>query len=214
MASVLTDKAEEVLEHLWVALEEKREEVGSAALPDEAMTLLQREHLVQVRAQRVYLTESGRREAERCIRRHRLAERLLSDILDGGEDQIHAAGCKFEHGLHAGLEEKVCTMLGHPGHCPHGRPIPPGECCRRMEREPGQLIVPLAEAEAGEEAVIAYLRTDDTYDLRKLMSIGALPGTSVVVKQRFPSFLLRMGESEFAVDEQMARSIYVRRHGS
>lgn len=210
----MPDALEEVLEHLWIMTEEQDRPVLSGNIADTSLQALQRRALVEVRDGRVFLTGRGRDESESCIRRHRLAERLLSDILAGGEDEIHAAGCKFEHGLHRGLEEKVCTLLGHPAKCPHGRPIPRGDCCRRMERQTGQLLSPLTELSTGESGVIAYLHSKERGDLRKLMAIGALPGVRVTVRQRFPSYLLEMAESQFAIDSELAAQIYVRRAGA
>jgi DtxR family Mn-dependent transcriptional regulator len=211
----LSDGAEEILEHLWITTQEQREAAGLGLTrrDDENVRMLEALGLVRREEANLVLSPEGLEEARGCIRRHRLAERLLSDILDGGDSQIHAASCKFEHGLHRGLEEKVCTILGHPRACPHGKPIPPGECCRRMETEAGRLIMTLAEMRSGESAVIAYLHSEDAADLRKLMAIGALPGTTITLKQRFPSYLIELGNSQFAVDEQMARQIHVRRAG-
>jgi len=209
----LSDKEEEILEHLWIRTEEEGKSVNSDILPDQELRSLESRGIVEIVDQKAVLTEQGGHEARMCVRRHRLAERMLSDIMDGGEEAIQVASCKFEHGLHRGLEEKVCTMLGHPRRCPHGKPIPPGECCQRMEKEPGRLIGPLAEMETDERATIAYLHSEETSDMRKLMAIGALPGTPVIVRQRFPSYLLEMGNSQFSIDEQMARQIYVRRSG-
>jgi DtxR family Mn-dependent transcriptional regulator len=212
----LSDGAEEILEHLWITTQEQKEAAGLGLVrqDDDNVRLLEALGMIRLDEANVTLTEEGLAEARGCIRRHRLAERLLSDILDGGDAQIHAASCKFEHGLHRGLEEKVCTILGHPRACPHGKPIPPGECCRRMETEAGRLILTLAEMRAGESAVIAYLHSEDAADLRKLMAIGALPGAAVTLRQRFPSYLIELGNSQFAVDEQIARQIHVRRAGS
>ncbi len=211
----LSDGAEEILEHLWITTQEQREAagLGLARQDDEHLRMLEALGLVCVDEGNLTLTEEGLEEARGCIRRHRLAERLLSDILAGGDSQIHAASCKFEHGLHRGLEEKICTILGHPRACPHGKPIPPGECCRRMETQTGPLIATIADMRAGESAVIAYLHSEEVGELRKLMAIGALPGAPVTLRQRFPSYLIELGNSQFAVDEEMARQIHVRRAG-
>ncbi len=210
----LSDKAEELLEHLWIRTIEQKQLANWALVgDDDELRIMSDMGLLQVANDAVTLTESGLRKAKDCVRRHRLAERLLSDVLDGTDEQIHAAGCKLEHGLHRGLEEKVCTMLGHPKTCPHGKPIPPGECCARLEREPGRLITPLAEMESGERGVIAYLHSEEISDLRKLMAIGALPGATVELKQRFPSYLIQIGNSQFGIDEEMARQVYVRPAG-
>ncbi len=207
----LSDRAEEILEHLWIRLEEHKESVDMGALRDaDEFRSLQTLELVVTTEQGTELTEQGRRQARQCIRRHRLAERLLHDILDSSDADLHAVGCKFEHGLHRELEEKVCTILGHPKVCPHGKPIPQGKCCRRLKREAGPLITTLAEIPAGERAVVAYLHSEEVSDLRKLMAIGILPGTQLVLLQRFPSYLLEIGHSQFAIDKDMARQVYVR----
>ncbi len=81
-------------------------------------------------AQTVALTSRGLDLAEGIIRRHRLAEQLLMDSF-GMLDQrdVEAEACKFEHILSAEATERICTFLGHPTHCPHGKAIPPGACC-------------------------------------------------------------------------------------
>ncbi len=208
----LSDRAEEILERLWILVQEQDEQGDVALLSeqDELRTLRELD-LVRVEGTRAVLTPDGRREAEKCVRRHRLAERLLADILDTEPEELHAASCKFEHALHRGLEQKVCTMLGHPRSCPHGKPIPPGECCRLLEKEPGQILTSLAELQKGEPAVVAYLHSDEVSDLRKLMAIGVLPGTQVAVAQRFPSYLIEVGNSRFAIDQELAEKIHVRR---
>ncbi len=207
----LSDKEEEILEHLWVRVEERHEQPELNIMPDEELHELAEHGMITRDGDSVTLTEAGHEEAKMCVRRHRLAERLLSDVLAGGEEAIHAASCKFEHGLHRGLEERVCTILGHPKACPHGRAIPPGDCCHRMESQGGPLLSCLADLAPGDSAVIAYLHSDETEDLRKLMALGALPGTQVTLTQRFPSYLITVGHTQFAVDEEMARQVYVRR---
>lgn len=86
-------------------------------------------------SQIVELTERGRRRAADIIRRHRLAERLFTDSLAmDSETEIEQQACKFEHILSPGATDKICTFLGHPRTCPHGAPIPRGECCGTDER--------------------------------------------------------------------------------
>ncbi|MHC4479691.1 MAG: metal-dependent transcriptional regulator [Planctomycetota bacterium] len=207
--SELSDRSEEILEQLWILIEERGLHPGSDVLrDDDALTSLCERGLVELREHEAVLTEEGREQARRCVRRHRLAERLLADVLDSGAEDIHRAGCKFEHGLHAGLEERVCTILGHPRACPHGKSIPRGECCRRLESQTGPLLSTAAELTADEPATIAYLHSE-----RPAEAIGALPGAAIVVRQRFPSFLIELDGSQFGIDEEMARQIHVRRSG-
>lgn len=78
----------------------------------------------------VALTVRGRQRAADIIRRHRLAERLFTDSLAmDSETEIEQQACKFEHILSSEATDKICAFLGHPRTCPHGNPIPPGDCC-------------------------------------------------------------------------------------
>lgn len=78
----------------------------------------------------VELTPRGRQRAADIIRRHRLAERLFTDSLAlDSETEIEQQACKFEHILSPEATDKICTFLGHPKTCPHGAPIPRGQCC-------------------------------------------------------------------------------------
>ena len=75
------------------------------------------------------LTPKGRTLAVSIVRRHRLAERLFKDTFSIEDSEAHTQACKFEHIISPELDQRICTFLGHPKTCPHGNPIPPGECC-------------------------------------------------------------------------------------
>lgn len=85
--------------------------------------------LVEMRDSDVHLTESGSRRARDVVRRHRLAERLFKDTFAIDDSEAHTQACKFEHIISPELDQRICTFLGHPKTCPHGNPIPPGDCC-------------------------------------------------------------------------------------
>lgn len=202
--------AQELLETLWL------EQEGEAPLPlsalenHEAFNELLRLGYVNAAEGRACLTDRGKREAKAAIRRHRLAERLMADVLDVGERSLDEAGCRFEHLLHPELEDKVCTLLGHPRVCPHGKPIPPGPCCEEGAQSAGKLVAPLVELQIGEGGRVAYLQATESSRLRELMSIGLLPGAPVRLLRTTPAYVVAVGESEFALDENMARAVYVR----
>jgi energy-coupling factor transporter ATP-binding protein EcfA2 len=85
----------------------------------------------------VELTARGRQRAADIIRRHRLAERLFTDSLAlDSETEIEEQACKFEHILSPEVTDKICTFLGHPETCPHGAPIPRGQCCDAKAQVP------------------------------------------------------------------------------
>lgn len=145
------------------------------------------------------------------IRRHRLAERLMMDVLNiRGEDGDYKA-CQFEHLLNEGVDVKICTMLNHPTTCPHGNPIPPGECCHQARADGDLGVVPLTEFKSGQEGEIAYIQTDDNKKMQKLMAMGVLPGNRIILTQAYPSYIFKVGYSEFAIDSNLAREIFVRK---
>lgn len=208
----LSERAQEILETLWINTVEEKQDGIPVGLTEreEALAELLRNGYVQVKDGKVTFKEKGRKEGAMVIRRHRLAERLLTDVLDMKKSVIHEIGCKFEHLLFEEVEENVCTLLGHPKVCPHGKPIPPGKCCEKSAREAIRVVSLLKDLEVGEHGTIAYLATNDPSRLNKLMAMGALPGLSISMVHKFPSFVFQVGQSQFAVDKELAEGIYVR----
>jgi len=212
----LSEKAEEVLEALWVAVEEEGQaylDPAGMGFPadDPAYRELTGQALIEIRQGMVFFRPEGREEGRNTIRRHRLAERLLMDVLNiRGEDGDHRA-CQFEHLLNEGVDAKVCTMLNHPSTCPHGKPIPPGACCDEARAQGDLGIVPLTEFKSGQDGEIAYIQTEDNKKMQKLMAMGVLPGNKITLVQSFPSYIFRVGYSEFAIDTNLAKEIFVRK---
>jgi putative ABC transport system ATP-binding protein len=86
-------------------------------------------HLVEMHNGEVQLTPNGSGRARDVVRRHRLAERLFKDTFSIDDTEAQTQACKFEHIISPELDQRICTFLGHPKTCPHGNPIPPGNCC-------------------------------------------------------------------------------------
>lgn len=205
----LSDSAEEILETLWVESIEHKNVPDTTTLRDNAsFKRLIEEGYISPDAEQL-LTAKGVKEGRLCVRRHRLAERLLVDVLHIKAGLVHEAGCKLEHILHKGLEDNICILLGHPKSCPHGKAIPAGACCKDRKRETESLVMPLSELGKGQRGKIAYIHTHDRTMLRKIMAMGALPGLSITLTQRFPSYVFQIGESQFAVDKDVADQIQV-----
>lgn len=212
----LSEKAEEILESLWITIEEGGAayydpEIIGFPLNDPAYQELTDNALVEIRDERVYFRPAGRDEGKMTIRRHRLAERLMMDILNIRGDAGEFKACQFEHLLNEGADVKVCTMLNHPTTCPHGKPIPPGECCHKARADGDLGVVPLTEFKSGQEGEIAYIQTEDNKKMQKLMAMGVLPGNKIVLVQAYPSYIFRVGYSEFAIDTNLAKEIFVRK---
>jgi DtxR family Mn-dependent transcriptional regulator len=123
---------------------------------------------------------------------------------------FHETACGFEHLLRKGIDDKICTLLGHPEKCPHGKAIPSGECCRKGFEEGEESVLPLTSVKPSQKSKIAYLRTRNSKEVQKLMAMGLLPGTNIQVIRNFPCYVFRMGYTQFAVDRKIAREIFVR----
>lgn len=209
----LSDRAEEILESLWIeAVEKSKNEIDISILKndDSLRSLVSSGHVI-VKDNRIHLTPKGKDEGKNCVRRHRLAERLLVDVLDFKQKLIHETSCKFEHLLHKGLDDHICTLLGHPRQCPHGKIIPEGKCCQRTKDELEKVIMPLTGLKTDLTATISYLQTTQTEMLQKIIAMGALPKTKITLVQKFPSYVFQIGKTQFAIDEELAACIYVRR---
>lgn len=211
----LQEKAEEILELMWLRVEEQGEselplDDLQADLRNGAMKELLAAGLISLACEVISLTESGEAEARNVIRRHRLAERLLVDVLGSKGLVMDEKACKFEHLLDRGLDESICCLLGHPRICPHGKPIPPGRCCEAGRQETRRALSPLSELQSGLPGRVAYLCAPEPGKLQKLMAMGILPGSPIELMQRFPSYVFRVGHTEFAVDKSIADAIYVR----
>jgi DtxR family Mn-dependent transcriptional regulator len=208
----IDEHGEEILETLWIRTQEQK----SAAKAEEfhahkALEQLIEEGLVVSTGDgALTLTEQGLPEARSVVRRHRLAERLLYDVLGTRDRLMHDKACKFEHLLDKGLDENICVLLGHPKVCPHNKPIPPGKCCQAAATQPQKLVSPLSELRPGQWGTVAYLYAPEANKLQKLMAMGVLPGAPVKLIQSFPSYVFQAGMSQFATDREMSDAIYVR----
>ena len=204
------ENAQEVLERLWMAQEDGKEGLALAEPGLEGIDELVEGGLVVQDEGTWKLTEAGAPEAALAIRRHRLGERLLADVLKAEDELLEEQACRLEHALFDGLDESICTLLGHPQFCPHGKPIPPGNCCQQMRETVSRLIAPLSEVEPGRGGEVAYIQMGDANHLQKLMAMGVLPGGKIRLVRNSPSYVFECGYSQFAVDEAIAAEIYVR----
>lgn len=209
----LSDRAEEILGMLWVSAHEKKQEsmdLGIAKGGAEVEELLKAGY-VKINDNEVVISEKGKKEGEKIVRRHRLAERLFADLIEVKKDLVHPMSCHFEHLLHDDIEDNICILLGHPKTCPHGRSIPEGECCRKLKGTIGKVISSLPNLEVKQKGKVAYIQTKDNKKLQKLMAMGILPGMSLNLIRKYPSYVLQVGQSQFAIDQELAEVIFVRR---
>jgi DtxR family transcriptional regulator, Mn-dependent transcriptional regulator len=207
---------EEVLEAIWTLGEQGLVEVAEVCrrseTPVDPALLAEMEvaGLIELGPSgRVQLLPDGRKLAEGIIRRHRLAERLIVDALGVHVDESEDAACEFEHVLAEGITSSICTLLGHPRYCPHGRPVPEGDCCRQAREELKPIVVSCNQLELGQTARVAYLCTREHSLMHKLSALGVTPGARIRLLQKWPSYVLQCDETEIAVEEELARNTYV-----
>ena len=102
--------------------------------------------------------------------------------------------------------EPIC----HPTTCPHGKHIPPGPCCEAAARQVQPVLMSLNDLPVGQSARLAYITSSTHKRLNQLTSVGLLPGVTIQLHQRSPAFVIDVGQTSLALDEQMVSGIYVR----
>ncbi|MDP2688899.1 MAG: metal-dependent transcriptional regulator [Deltaproteobacteria bacterium] len=216
------DKAvEEVLEFIWSQRESGSNSIKELLAIDEvaeeadATTLLkmQSDGLVKIDGDKVLLTLNGEKLAEAAIRRHRLAERLLSEVLAMDEESLEKNACSFEHTLSPEVTDSICTLLGHPPTCPHGLLIPKGPCCKKAGSELKPIVQQLSVLDVGDRGRIIFIASNSHMRLDKLGTLGIVPGSNIRVHQKKPAFVIQLGETTLALDPEIIKEIYVRKLG-
>src|ERR671914_2723077 len=117
------------------------------------------------------LTERGRKEALRLVRRHRLIETFLLEHLGYDWQKVHDEAERLEHAVSDGFTERLAELLGHPGHDPHGDPIPAADGTLAADDS-----FPLGEAAAGARVRVRKVADDDATVLDYLEEQGLIPG--------------------------------------
>jgi len=155
------------------------------------------------------LTEKGRKIALDVLRKHRLAERLLTDILHLDWSEAHDAACELEHALPANITKLLEKALGHPKTCPHGNPIPTA-CGGIIEQE----SEPLVNLNPKVRCTIVKIREEEAEVLQYLATLGLTPGVCVEVEKK-TSFdgpvTVKVGEASYTLDYKVASIINVKR---
>ena len=129
----------------------------------------------------VRLTGEGERRALRVVRRHRLLETFLHQVLDVPWDEVHEEAEILEHALSERLEARIAAVLGHPDRDPHGDPIPPLDGAHHELED-----VPLRGLAAGTVVRVERVTHQAPDALRYLAGIGVTPGAEVVVGEEAP----------------------------
>jgi len=212
---------EEALEYLWLTRERGENTLAAfrdlmsrdrqPVIGDDILDEMEEKELIHSTNGTFELTPEGDATAAQIIRRHRLAERLFNDVLNVSMEETENIACQLEHILSAEVTESVCTFLGHPPQCPHGRPIPQGRCCKRYKSQIKPIISSVRQLDLHIPARIAFITPEFHKRYQRLTSLGVTPGTELILTQRHPSFVVKVGETEIAIDGEIADEIYVKR---
>lgn len=156
----------------------------------------------------IELTDEGRRAAIAAIRRHRIVERFLADMLGYAWNEADRLAVQFEHEIPQEVEDRIFVALDRPGSCPHGFPIP--------ERESAELpeMPPLYALEPGDTAVVAVPGSTDPDIVAFLDTLGLRPGVRVEVKEKHPfdgPLVLRVDGKDRTLGAPVANQVYVQK---
>jgi DtxR family Mn-dependent transcriptional regulator len=208
---------DELLESIWDLRESGKitaghfEESGAGKVILKSIDLLKQKGLIHTQDGHYKFTEIGEKRARNIVRRHRLTERMLTDLFEIPHSGIEAPSCEFEHILNDEVTDSICSFLGHPPKCPHGKPIPPGECCNKMEKNIRPLVMPLGDLMPGEKGRIVFIASKDRVRLQRLSSLGIVPESVIAINQKLPTLVIQSGETEIALDRSLVSEIFVKR---
>jgi len=215
-------RMEEILETVLTEREAGRSDAGAilaaagasahaAEASGSDLESLAAEGLLTLDGATVALTAEGEKRARGVVRRHRLTERLFKDLLSVSESTMESQACEFEHILSPEATDSVCTLLGHPPTCPHGKSIPPGECCGEFHKTVRPLVTGLPHFPLGETGRIVFIAPKFHDRMDRLAALGVVPGSEIRLHQRSPAFVLEIGETTVAIDPEIAGEIFVKR---
>jgi DtxR family Mn-dependent transcriptional regulator len=150
----------------------------------------------------LHFTEEGREHARAIVRRHRLIERFLTDVLEIPWDEVHEEAERLEHAMSPVLEERMLAAIGDAKTCPHGHPI--GEAAREL----GGL---LADCETGAEIEVLRFENEAEELLHYLKRSGLRPGLEgTIAESTDERVLVRSADGEHAVTKDVAETVSVR----
>jgi DtxR family Mn-dependent transcriptional regulator len=214
----VTQPTDEILESIWTLQETDTATLPALLerLPDAETEALLRKvvevGLARVDSGKLSLTSAGEVRARAIVRCHRLAERLLHDVLGLPVAECEDTACLMEHVLSPTVADAVCSFLGHPPTTPLGHAIPGGDCCAAGEKAMRPLVVALPDLELGKTARIVFMAAKNAERrVDRLGSYGVVPGSLIRLRQKRPSFVIELEGTSLALDGDVAREIYVRR---
>ncbi len=179
---------------------------------------MERDGLLTVQGDRhLQLTDEGLRLATRVMRKHRLAERLLTDVIGLDWELVHAEACRWEHVMSENVERRLLELLDHPTESPYGNPIPGlDELGQELGEEFMDGVESLSEAVGDVQSRVRVRRiSEETQKDEELMTalrrVGALPDKVIEVNRTAAGVLIGSGGESAEIDDEASEHIFVRR---
>ncbi|MDQ7821177.1 MAG: metal-dependent transcriptional regulator [Candidatus Eremiobacteraeota bacterium] len=163
----------------------------------------------QDRKKEITLTTEGNMRAIDIIRKHRLAEKFLVDVLGIPWDEVHEDACRFEHILSDRVADALEEFLKHPAYCPHGHPIPDRHGIIKQEKH-----LKLSELSSDDSAEVMKVAEHSPGLLQYLATLGLIPHARIHIDQVAPfngAFLVKIGGACYALGKEIADNIWVRK---
>ncbi len=185
----------------------ERLQVSPASVSEMIKKLAEEGSLTHTPYKGVELTEEGKKLALRIIRKHRLWEMFLAEVLHFGWDEIDQEAERFEHVMSDKMEDKIDEVLGHPLIDPHGDPIPTKE--GKIKYEIGS---PLSKANEGTTVRVLRVSDSNSEMLQYVSSIGISLNKNILIKQKMSfdnSMLVMINSKEINISSTIAENIFV-----
>jgi DtxR family Mn-dependent transcriptional regulator len=177
----------------------------SAASVTEMLKVLADDGLIKYRKYKgVSLTDEGLAQAKKIRDKHQIAERFLMDVLDKDQGSAHEEACKMEHILSDESAKSMCRIIGATEMS--GCEVCGPDCLKNVQG------IQLNRMSAGMVGKISHLKCENAEKIRKLISIGFVPGRSISLVNRTTNngpIIFRMGESNIALDQDLASIVFV-----
>jgi DtxR family Mn-dependent transcriptional regulator len=207
---------EEGIVPMRARIAERLEQSGPTV--SQTVARMERDGLLTVADDRhLELTPEGRKLATRVMRKHRIAECLLVDVIGLEWEQVHAEACRWEHVMSEAVERRVLELLRHPTQSPYGNPIPGLEELGEVPADEGESLVTLDELTSGDEGRSVVVRRigepiqTDAQLMYTLRRAGVQPGAVVNVTQSTGGVLVGSGGEAAELGKEIAAHVFVAR---
>lgn len=199
--------------------DENQRLLSTAALADELgvpvaplipeLNALAAQGALNLAAQTITLSDTGHTQGWALLRRHRIVERHMTDVLGLDWARAHEEADKFEHLVSRETAAQLAAQLGDPATCPHGNPIPGADA------NPASNALPLPQCPPHTCASIVRISSETALTLQHLATLGLLPNVQIQIEHLAPfngPVLVTVGRAHYALGRDLASRIWVRPH--